>query len=54
MRSERVDLRGLEREEREDGDRVLLLVKLRPLYKAERLLDVLRQLEGVQQVEWER
>jgi putative Mg2+ transporter-C (MgtC) family protein len=54
MRSERVDLRGLEREEREDGDRVLLLVKLRPLYKAERLLDVLGQLEGVQQVEWER
>jgi putative Mg2+ transporter-C (MgtC) family protein len=54
MRSERVDLRGLEREEREDGDRVLVLVKLRPLYKAERLLDVLRQLEGVQQVEWER
>ena len=54
MRSERVDLRGLEREEREDGDRFLVLVKLRPLYKAERLLDVLRQLEGVQQVEWER
>jgi putative Mg2+ transporter-C (MgtC) family protein len=54
MRSERVDLRGLEREEREDGDRVLVLVKLRPLYKAERLLDVLGQLEGVQQVEWER
>jgi putative Mg2+ transporter-C (MgtC) family protein len=54
MRSERVDLRGLEREEREDGDRVLVLVKLRPLYKAERLLDVLRRLEGVQQVEWER
>jgi putative Mg2+ transporter-C (MgtC) family protein len=54
MRSERVDLRGLEREEREEGDRVLLLVKLRPLYKAERLLDVLGQLEGVQQVEWER
>jgi putative Mg2+ transporter-C (MgtC) family protein len=54
MRSERVDLRGLEREEREDGDRVLVLVKLRPLYKAERLLDVLRKLEGVQQVEWER
>src|SRR5215208_8543892 len=54
MRSERVDLRGLEREEREDGDRFLVLVKLRPLYKAERLLDVLRKLEGVQQVEWER
>src|SRR5215208_8009422 len=54
MRSERVDLRGLEREEREDGDRVLVLVKLRPLYRAERLLDVLRKLEGVQQVEWER
>ena len=54
MRSERVDLRGLEREEREEGDRVVLLVKLRPLYKAERLLHVLGQIEGVQQVEWER
>ena len=54
MRSERVDLRGLEREEREEGDRVVLLVKLRPLYKAERLLHVLSQIEGVQQVEWER
>jgi len=54
MRSEQVDLRGLEREEREEGDRVVLLVKLRPLYKAERLLHVLSQIEGVQQVEWER
>ena len=51
MRSEQVDLRG---EEREEGDRVVLLVKLRPLYKAERLLHVLSQIEGVQQVEWER
>jgi uncharacterized membrane protein YhiD involved in acid resistance len=54
MRSEQVDLRGLEREEREERDRVVLLVKLRPLYKAERLLHVLSQIEGVQQVEWER
>jgi hypothetical protein len=32
----------------------VVLVKLRPGYRAERLLGVLRQLEGVRQVEWER
>jgi putative Mg2+ transporter-C (MgtC) family protein len=54
LRGERVDLRGLERQEREDGDRVVLLVKLRPRYRPEQLLDALGRLEGVQQVEWER
>jgi putative Mg2+ transporter-C (MgtC) family protein len=51
---EQVDLRGLERQEGDDGDRVLLLVKLRPRYRPERLLDVLGRLEGVRQVDWER
>jgi putative Mg2+ transporter-C (MgtC) family protein len=50
---ERVDLRGLQRHEDEDGDRVVLLVKLRPLYRPEQLLDALRHVEGVLQVEWE-
>ena len=50
---ERVDLRGLEHHEDEDGDRVVLLVKLRPRYRPEQLLHALRRLEGVLQVEWE-
>ena len=51
---ERVDLRGLEHHEDGDGDRVVLLVKLRPRYRPEQLLDALRRLEGMRQVEWER
>jgi putative Mg2+ transporter-C (MgtC) family protein len=50
---ERVDLRGLEHHEDEDGDRVVLLAKLRPRYRPERLLDALRGVEGVRHVEWE-
>ena len=37
VRGERVDLRGLDREIGGDEDRVVLLVKLRPGYKAEQL-----------------
>ncbi|HEV3465290.1 MAG TPA: MgtC/SapB family protein, partial [Actinomycetota bacterium] len=54
VRGERADLRGLERQEGEDGDRMVLLVKLRPRYRPEQLLDALGRLEGVRQVEWER
>ncbi|HEV3496889.1 MAG TPA: MgtC/SapB family protein [Actinomycetes bacterium] len=54
VRSERADLRGLERQETGDGDRVVLLVKLRPRYRPEQLLDALGRMEGVRQVEWER
>jgi putative Mg2+ transporter-C (MgtC) family protein len=54
LRRERADLRGLDRREGDDGDRVVLLVKLRPRYQPERLLDALGGLEGVRQVEWER
>jgi putative Mg2+ transporter-C (MgtC) family protein len=50
---ERVDLRGLEHHEDEDGDRVVLLAKLRPRYRPEQLLDALRGVEGVRHVEWE-
>ena len=53
VEGERVDLRGLEHHEDEDGDRVVLLVKLRPRYRPEQLLGALRRLEGVLQVEWE-
>jgi putative Mg2+ transporter-C (MgtC) family protein len=54
VRRERADLRGLDRERGHDEDRVVLVVKLRPLYRPEQLLDVLGRLEGVRQVEWER
>jgi putative Mg2+ transporter-C (MgtC) family protein len=53
VEGERVDLRGLEHHEDEDGDRVVLLVKLRPRYRPEQLLAALRRVEGVLQVEWE-
>jgi putative Mg2+ transporter-C (MgtC) family protein len=53
VRRERVDLRGLEHQQDDDGDRIVLLVKLRPLYRPEQLLDALKRLEGVLQVEWE-
>jgi putative Mg2+ transporter-C (MgtC) family protein len=53
VEGERADLRGLEHHEDEDGDRVVLLVKLRPRYRPEQLLGALRRVEGVLQVEWE-
>ena len=53
VEGERVELRGLEHHEDEDGDRVVLLVKLRPRYRPEQLLLALRRVEGVLQVEWE-
>ena len=53
VEGERVDLRGLEHQQDEDGDRVVLLVKLRPRYRPEQLLGALRRMEGVLQVEWE-
>ena len=54
VRREGADLRGLEHQQDDEGDRIVLLVKLRPLYQPERLLDALKGLEGVLQVEWER
>ena len=53
MRGERADLRGLEQQSGEDEDQVVLVVKLRPRYRPEQLLDVLGRLEGVHYVEWE-
>ena len=53
VRQEGADLRGLEHQQDDEADRIVLLVKLRPLYKPERLLDALRRLDGVLQVEWE-
>ena len=53
VRRERVELRGLDREAGGDEDRVVLVVKLRPHYRPDQLLDVLGRLDGVRQVEWE-
>jgi putative Mg2+ transporter-C (MgtC) family protein len=52
LRRERVELRGLDREAGGDEDRVVLVVKLRPRYRPDQLLDVLGRLDGVRQVEW--
>jgi putative Mg2+ transporter-C (MgtC) family protein len=54
VRDERVELRGLDRQESDGEDRIALVVKLRPRYRTEQLLDVLGRLDGVRQVEWER
>jgi len=54
LRREKADLRGLDRQEGEDEDRVVLVVKLRPRYQPERLLHALGGLEGVNEVEWAR
>ena len=53
VRRERVELRGLDREAGGDEDRVVLVVKLRPRYRPDQLLDVLGRLDGVRLVEWE-
>jgi len=53
VRRERVELRGLDREAGKDEDRVVLVVKLRPRYRPDQLLDVLGRLDGVREVVWE-
>jgi putative Mg2+ transporter-C (MgtC) family protein len=53
-RAERVELRGLDRQESDGEDRIALVVKLRPGYRTEQLLDVLGRLDGVRQIDWER
>jgi putative Mg2+ transporter-C (MgtC) family protein len=52
-RREGVTIRGLERQETGEGSQIVLLVKLPPRYRPERLLDALAAVEGIQQVEWE-
>ena len=53
VKRERVELRGLDREAGKDEDRVVLVVKLRPRYRPDQLLDVLGRLDGVREVVWE-
>ena len=52
VRREKVDLRGLERQENDEATQIVLLVKLPPRYRPERLLDALSSLEGVREVDW--
>jgi putative Mg2+ transporter-C (MgtC) family protein len=52
-RRETVALRGMERQETDGGGRIVLVVKLPPRYRPERLLDALGRLEGVREVEWQ-
>ena len=47
-----MDLRGLERQENDEATQIVLLVKLPPRYRPERLLDALGSLEGVREVDW--
>jgi putative Mg2+ transporter-C (MgtC) family protein len=53
LHGEGVGLRGLEREVGTDGGRVLMVAKLPPRYPAEHLIEVLAELDGVREVEWE-
>jgi putative Mg2+ transporter-C (MgtC) family protein len=52
-RREGVAIRGLERQETDAGSQIVLLAKLPPRYRPERLLDALAAVDGIQQVEWE-
>jgi putative Mg2+ transporter-C (MgtC) family protein len=53
-RREGVAVRGLELEERDEGGRVVLVARLPPRYRPERLVEALTRLPGVREVEWER
>jgi putative Mg2+ transporter-C (MgtC) family protein len=52
-RREQVAVRGLERQETDSGGRIVLVAKLPPRYRPERLIDALTRLEGVREIEWE-
>jgi putative Mg2+ transporter-C (MgtC) family protein len=52
-RREGVSVRGLEREQGEDGDRVVLVARLPRRYPPERLVEALTGLTGVREVEWD-
>jgi putative Mg2+ transporter-C (MgtC) family protein len=47
-------LRALEHESGEEGDSVLLIVRLPPRYRTERFIEALTQIPGVREVEWTR
>jgi putative Mg2+ transporter-C (MgtC) family protein len=53
LHREGVNLRGMEREVESDGGRILLVARLPPRYRAEHLVELLAELDGVREVEWE-
>jgi putative Mg2+ transporter-C (MgtC) family protein len=53
-RREGVAVRGLELEDSDGGGRVVLVARLPPRYRPERLVEALTRLPGVREVEWER
>jgi len=53
LHDERAELHGLEREQGERGDRVALIVRFPPRYRAERFVESLSQVPGVREVQWE-
>jgi putative Mg2+ transporter-C (MgtC) family protein len=53
-RREQVAIRGLEREDDGGRSRIVLVARLPPRYRPERLIDALTRLEGVREVDWER
>ena len=53
-RREGVAIRGLERQETDQGGQIVLVVKLPARYRPERLVDALVAVDGIRQVEWER
>ena len=53
-RREGVAERGLELEDSDGGGRVVLVARLPPRYRPERLVEALTRLPGVREVEWER
>ncbi|HZD69833.1 MAG TPA: MgtC/SapB family protein [Actinomycetes bacterium] len=53
IRQEGGHLRGLEHEQGQDGDRVVILVRFPPRYRIERFVESLSQIQGVREVEWE-
>ena len=53
-RREQVAIRGLEREDAAGRSRIVLVAKLPPRYRPERLIDALTRLDGVREVDWER
>jgi putative Mg2+ transporter-C (MgtC) family protein len=52
-RREGVAIRGLDRQQDGDGDRVVLVARLPPRYAPERLLEALIRLPGVREAEWD-
>jgi len=53
LHNERAQLHGVEHEQSEHGDRVVLVVRFPARYRIERFVESLSRLPGVREVEWE-